>query len=1271
MKPIFLFLALSALVPSAFAAAEADLLVAYDSGFADGVGGDDNAEVIAANAIAGSNAINDRSGTGARIRIAGYHKTFGQAGRSTLGGYVGWMNNYGDGNLDDVTTAADARGADLVSFVCAPNAGETSAAVANQPGRYAAYGPGNFWANIIAHETGGHNYGCDHRGGDDNPKTIMMHNYCGGGSQGFYSNPNIWLNGGRLQGTGTCLGAAVNGGDNAYLLSTAAQGVADRNARVITAPKLDSVVRRWSFNQAAGSAPPGTTITDSVSGTALATVQGTGATFTGTGLRIPGGTGASGAAYVQLPAGMISGYTNVTLEVWAKTISVQNWARVLDFNNGTGNFILLSAARGNDLNLQRFESKAAATVTLDSDIPTATGVMYHYAVTFTSTSASTGRWTWFRDGDQIAWLNVAYSLATFPDVNNWLGRSAFAGDSYANAEYAEVRLSNVALTRDQLAANARLGPNRVVASANLTADDPVNQNSFNVAGRWSDGLAPSVGKNYETYGFRLRTPVDGASRTFAGQSLNLNGGGLTWKGSSANTITINNLTLGGTDAEVLNAGSGTWTLAGTMEVKAPQVAVRAANGQINLSTSLSGNGTLLLLNNTVTYSGSNASYTGRTVVGDGRFSGISIDSEARLGANPAIFTADQFTLNRGVLFTTTNLTIDDANRGLRIGESAGLFNVANGTTLTIAVPTSSPSSGANLLTAPQFPNPVSGMLIKENGGTLSFTHPNNSSCGEIVINGGTLAVSGAGRINNGDHHMPTVNNGTLLIDTTANQILGGAISGTGNIIKNNTGTTTLFGANTFTGAVAVNNGTLYANAANAANNRTLGFSSGITVNAGGTLRSSANALFGWDGTQEKPITVNTGATLLADGGASSDVGVGLVTLAGGTLASTTPGPAWGTWRFDEATDKLLVTANSTVSATNVKFGNAGAAIEVAVFTNLNFTGTITNATSGGISYLNKKGSGLLTLGGMNTYTGATAINAGTVRLTGSLGATPVSVDGGATLTGSGTVGGTLDFAANAIHAPGNPVGTQTVTGALGYAADSRVKWTLDTNSNIVGASSRIAAGTVNITSGAFIDLVLDGAGSATAFSDSFWSQSQSWTVMTGSVITGGFTLGTVSTDSTGEPVSTRGSFSLQQNATSVTLTFTPSGSPREIWQRANFSEDWNNPLLSGDGADPDKDGIANLLERAFGGNPNAPDTSILPATDPTAPLLSIIYRKSILATDLAFEVEENPDLGAPWLPAEGSGTLLDEVNGIQRIRFTAPATGTERKFLRVRVIPAP
>ncbi len=60
-------------------------------------------------------------------------------------------------------------------------------------------------------------------------------------------------------------------------------------------------------------------------------------------------------------------------------------------------------------------------------------------------------------------------------------------------------------------------------------------------------------------------------------------------------------------------------------------------------------------------------------------------------------------------------------------------------------------------------------------------------------------------------------NGTLRIETSGNQAFGGVISGTGPLIKGSTGMTTLFAANTFTGATTINGGVLFANAANAAN----------------------------------------------------------------------------------------------------------------------------------------------------------------------------------------------------------------------------------------------------------------------------------------------------------------------------------------------------------------------------------------------------------------------------------------------------------------------
>lgn len=1061
---------------SAYAAAEADLLVAYDQSHSASVGGEDNAQVLAANAIAGSNGVNDRSGTGARVRIVGYHQAAQYLYQTTSkGGFVNWMASY-DSHMTDVVDAGNARGADLVAWLCVSTS-DGAAAVAQQPGRYSAFDPGQFWTAVVAHELGGHNYGCDHRGGRAVPgqKTIMMHNYCDGGGSTppyFFSNPNTWLNGAKMIGEASCLGATVNGGDNAYLISTTCQGVADSYARVVTAPNLGNVVLRWCFTNAAASAPASTTITDLVSGS-NAIVRGVGATFTGKTLRIPGGTTGNTAAnsisaYIDLPNGIISSRTNITIEIWATPLSAPNWARICDFGrtvqagDGLGaageytgtpgsaapgttqssDDIMLSATINNDLNTQRFEAKldGGSTVTLDSGLATTAGVPHHYAITFTDGAgafgAAGGRWQWFRDGDAVAFLDVNHHLANIEDVNNWLGRSLWSGDAMANCDYAEVRISSVAMTRDQIFANFTLGPNCFSSAVQLTADDPLGSASFAAAGNWSDGLLPSAGKSYETYRFRLRTPVDAASRTFAGQALHVDGGGITWKGTTSSSLTINNLTLSGS-AELIQAGAGTWTLAGSLAVKSDEAMLRAANGPMTVSANLSGNGNLLLLNNTITLSGNNASFTGRTIVGDGRFSGLSIDSEARLGANPSAFTANQLTLNRGVFYSAINMTIDDANRGIRVGESAALFNVSPGTTLTLAVPLSSPASGSALVTTPIYPNPTSGMLIKENTGTLILTHANNSHAGEIVINGGNFTLGGAGRLNNGDQALPIANNGALTFNTTANQTVSGVISGSGSFTKSSTGTLTLTGANTMSGAVTINGGTLIANTANAANNRAFSYVSSITVNSGATLRAGSNGLFGWDGTQEKPITVNTGGTLTANGGLNSDVGVGTVTLAGGTLATLAGGATdYGSWRFDNAGDKLLVTQDSTASALNVKFANGGA-IDVAASRTLNFTGTITDATAGGASSLVKNGgAGTLILAGANTYTGTTSISNGTVLVNVSIGSGAMTIASGATLGGNGIVNGATTINSGATMSPGTGIGKLTVNNSVTLEAGS-------------------------------------------------------------------------------------------------------------------------------------------------------------------------------------------------------------------------------------------
>jgi hypothetical protein len=122
-----------------------------------------------------------------------------------------------------------------------------------------------------------------------------------------------------------------------------------------------------------------------------------------------------------------------------------------------------------------------------------------------------------------------------------------------------------------------------------------------------------------------------------------------------------------------------------------------------------------------------------------------------------------------------------------------------------------------------------------------------------------------------------------------------------------------------------------------------------------------------------------------------------------------------------------------------------------------------------------------------------------------------------------------------------------------------------------------------------------------------------------------------------------------------------------------LAEDWrfdhfgtiDNTGEAAEDQDPDHDQIVNLLERAFGGDPNLAEWNLQPKIDTDEPMLSFIYRKDTTATDLDFTVQESTDLSSPWGPASGSETIISKDGDIQHIRFTRPAGTDERVFLRL------
>lgn len=85
-------------------------------------------------------------------------------------------------------------------------------------------------------------------------------------------------------------------------------------------------------------------------------------------------------------------------------------------------------------------------------------------------------------------------------------------------------------------------------------------------------------------------------------------------------------------------------------------------------------------------------------------------------------------------------------------------------------------------------------------------------------------------------------------------------------------------------------------------------------------------------------------------------------------------------------------------------------------------------------------------------------------------------------------------------------------------------------------------------------------------------------------------------------------------------------SPWRQWQLERFGEDADDPLIAGPGADPDRDGLANLLEYALGGNPQTPDFTLFPRIRTEGPNIEIGFLRDPAATgiDLACQRAHSP-----------------------------------------------
>ena len=251
------------------------------------------------------------------------------------------------------------------------------------------------------------------------------------------------------------------------------------------------------------------------------------------------------------------------------------------------------------------------------------------------------------------------------------------------------------------------------------------------------------------------------------------------------------------------------------------------------------------------------------------------------------------------------------------------------------------------------------------GATLNLNGFSNA-IGSLAGNG-TVTNSGvaAATLSTGGDNATSVFSGTLQNGT-----------GTLGLTKAGTGTLTLSGTNTYSGATTVSAGILRAGSTTG-----LSATSDFTVTSILDLGGFANSIGSLAGTG---TVTNTGAaaTLTAEGDSLSTTFSGVLQSGSGTLALTKAGT--GTLTL---TGTNTYTGGTTISAGTLQLGNAtatgsivGNVIDNSVLqfnrsdTALNLAGPISGTGS-----VIQAGTGTVTLSGTNTYSGVTTVNAGTLQ----------------------------------------------------------------------------------------------------------------------------------------------------------------------------------------------------------------------------------------------------------------------------------------------------
>ncbi|MBL0923977.1 MAG: autotransporter-associated beta strand repeat-containing protein, partial [Sphingomonadaceae bacterium] len=512
--------------------------------------------------------------------------------------------------------------------------------------------------------------------------------------------------------------------------------------------------------------------------------------------------------------------------------------------------------------------------------------------------------------------------------------------------------------------------------------------------------------------------------------------------SNAGTAAVSG-TLSGTVAN-----SGAITLAGATNgigaVSQTATGSFDLNGNATNFGSLSGSGAVALGNATLTVGADGTSTTfGGVISGSGNVAKTGTGTLSLAGANSftGLTAISGGTLALGSAGSLTGAVLNNAGfvNGGTVGgvlvnsagataTSSGALNggVSNSGTLisTGSISQALVNNGNATIAGSLNGNLVNSATVLLSGNTAGITNFTQTAAGTLTLGGFDTTIgtiSGSGQINLG----------AARLTTGANNLtseFSGAIAGSGGLIKTGTGGLILSGGNSYTGGTTISGGTLQIG-----NGGTGGSVQGAIVNNGVLIinRSDLAQLDNLISGTGTLVQAGTGTTVLAATNSYS----------GGTLITG------GRLRGNAASLQGDIQNNAALEFDQTDFRV--------------FAGRI-----GGTGIFDKTGIGLLELtGDSSAYTGSTFIRGGELRITGLINRSVVTVQNGATLSGTGVVGSIVAQSGSTISPGAGGVGALGVNGDVSLLAGSTYLANIAPQGSdlIIANGSANLAGTLAIT----------------------------------------------------------------------------------------------------------------------------------------------------------------------------------------------------------------